>query len=106
METKALADPAVAAVVALLLETDSTHRTLTAEEIDALTAHFRERWHMSEPGTSLSPEAARAIVDRLEPTERVGVLRRMRELLFDRGHLARREARIMERVARVLGLEP
>ena len=106
MEGKAFADPAVAAVVALLMETDSTHRTLSPEEIDALTAHFRERWHLTEPGASLSPEAARKIVAALEPTERIGVLRRMRELIFDAGHLARREARIMARVAQVLGLEP
>ena len=106
IEGKALADPAVAAVVALLLETDTTRRTLSPEEIEALTAHFRTRWHLSEPGASLSPEAARKIVEALEPTERVGVLRRMREQIFDEGHLARREARIMERVAQVLGLEP
>ena len=106
MEGRALADPAVAAVVALLLETDTTHRTLSPEEIEALAGHFRSRLHLSEAGASLSPEAARKIVEALEPTERVGVLRRMRELIFDEGHLARREARIMERVAQVLGLEP
>ena len=106
MEGRAFADPAVAAVVALLLETDTTHRTLSPEEIEALAGHFRSRLHLSEAGASLSPEAARKIVEALEPTERVGVLRRMRELIFDEGHLARREARIMERVAQVLGLEP
>jgi membrane protein DedA with SNARE-associated domain len=36
-----------------------------AEEIEALTAHFRTRWHLAEPGASLSPEAARDIVEAL-----------------------------------------
>ena len=107
-EAKALSDPAVAAVVALLLETDHSHRAISAEEFEALAAGVRDRWHLvSEPGTApLSPEVAREILKGLEPTERIGVLHRVRTLMFGAGHLARREAKIMERVARVLGLEP
>ena len=108
IEARALSDPAVAAVVALLLETDTTHRHLSSEELETLTAHVRDRWHLvSVPGTgTLSPESARQILHSLEPTERLGVLHRVRTLMFGAGHLARREAKIMERVAQVLGLEP
>jgi membrane protein DedA with SNARE-associated domain/uncharacterized tellurite resistance protein B-like protein len=105
MEARALVDPAVAAVVALLLETEAADRELSAEEIDALTAHFRERLHLAEPGVGLTPEAAREIVTSLAPAEREGVMDQVRRALFDEGDPARREARIMARVAQVLGLD-
>ena len=62
VEEKALIDPAVAAVVALLLETETSHRALSPAEFDALTAHFRDRWHLAQAGASLTPDAARDIV--------------------------------------------
>ena len=105
MEEKALVDPAVAAVVALLLETDPSERALSPEEFDALAAHFRDRWHLAQAGATLTPEAARDIVKSLAPTERIGVMDQFRHTLFGEGVLARREARIMRRVAQVLGLE-
>ena len=105
MEAQALVDPAVAAVVALLLETRADQRVLSPAEFDALTAHFRDRWHLAQAGASLTPETAREIVSSLAPTERVGVMRRVRKAMFGDGHLERREARIMNRVARMLGIE-
>jgi membrane protein DedA with SNARE-associated domain len=104
-EAQALVDPAVAAVVALLLETHTDQRDLSPAEFDALTAHFRDRWHLTQAGASLTPEAARDIVKSLAPTERIGVMRRVRRAMFGDADLARREARIMSRVARVLGIE-
>ena len=105
MEERALIDPAVAAVVALLLETDTPHRALSPAEFEALTEHFRNRWHLAQAGASLTPGAARDIVQALAPTERAGVMDRVRRAMFGEGDLARREARIMQRVAQVLGLE-
>jgi uncharacterized tellurite resistance protein B-like protein len=105
MEAQALVDPAVAAVVALLLETHTDERDLSPEEFDALTAHFRDRWHLAQAGASLTPEAAREIVRSLAPTERIGVMQRVRRVMFGDGDLARREARVMSRVAQVLGIE-
>ena len=105
-EAQAFTDPAVAAVVALLLETESAERALSREELEAMTAHFRERWHLATSGTTLTPDAAREIVRTMAPTERAGTLRRVRHAFFGEKVLARREARIMERVARMLGVEP
>jgi len=105
MEARALVDPAVAAVVALLLETEAADRELSAEELEALTAHFRERLHLAGSGAELAPEAAREIVTSLAPTEREGVMEQFRRTLFVEGDPARREARIMARVAQVLGLD-
>jgi membrane protein DedA with SNARE-associated domain/uncharacterized tellurite resistance protein B-like protein len=105
MEAQALVDPAVAAVVALLLETHTDERDLSPAEFDALTAHFRERWHLDQAGASLTADAAREIVTSLAPTERIGVMQRVRRVMFGDGDLARREARVMSRVAQVLGIE-
>lgn len=105
MESRALVDPAVAAVVALLLETEASHRALSSDEFEALTAHFRDRWHLAEAGASLSPGAAREILQSLAPMEREGVMGQVRRALFGERALARREARIMARVAQVLGLD-
>jgi membrane protein DedA with SNARE-associated domain/uncharacterized tellurite resistance protein B-like protein len=105
MEEKALVDPAVAAVVALLLETEASERALSPAEFDALAAHFRDRWHLAQAGASLTPDAARDIVKSLAPTDRIGVMDQVRRAMFGEGDLARREARIMQRVAQVLGLE-
>ena len=97
MEAQALIDPAVAAVVALLLETRADQRVLSPAEFDALTAHFRDRWHLAQAGASLTPEAARDIVTSLAPTERVGVMRRVRQGNVRRRPPGAREARIMSR---------
>lgn len=105
MEARALVDPAVAAVVALLLETEAADRELSAEEIEALTSHFRERLQLAETGDPLTPEAARQIVTSLAPTDREGVMEQVRRALFNEGDPARREAHVMARVARVLGLD-
>jgi membrane protein DedA with SNARE-associated domain len=104
-EAQVFTDPAVAAVVALLLETESAERALSPEELEAMTAHFRDRWHLAQAGATLTPDAAREIVRTLAPTERAGALRRVRHAFFGEKDLARREARIMERVARMLGVE-
>ena len=106
IEAQVFTDPAVAAVVALLLETESAERALSPQELEAMTAHFRERWHLAKAGATLTPDAAREIVHTMAPTERAGTLRRVRHALFGEKDLARREARIMERVARMLGVEP
>lgn len=105
LEAQALTDPAVAAVVALLLETESAARALSPEELEAMTEYFRDRWHLTHAGATLTPDAAREIVRTLAPTERLGALRRVRLALFGEKDLARREARIMERVATLLGVE-
>ncbi len=105
VEARAMVDPAVAAVVALLLETEASHRALSSDEFEALTAHFRDRWHLAEAGASLPPEAAREFLQSLAPMEREGVMQQVRRALFGERALARREARIMARVARVLGLD-
>lgn len=104
IEARALADPAVAAVVALLLETDAADGPLSPEELEALTAHIRERWHLEGPGVRLSPQAAREIVAGLAPAEREGAMHRVRGMLFEAALSGERDARVMARVAQVLGL--
>ena len=52
-----------------------------------------------------SSRLTQLVTKSLAPTERIGVMAQVRRALFGEGHLERREARIMQRVAQVLGLE-
>lgn len=99
---RALADPAIAAVVALLLETASRDESLTVEELGVIEQHLRSRWHVGG-GLSLDPAAAKEVIARLEPAVREGLIARLRDLAFGDGALRRHETQVMERVARLLG---
>jgi membrane protein DedA with SNARE-associated domain/uncharacterized tellurite resistance protein B-like protein len=101
---RALEDPAVAAVAALLLETASD-QFLTDAELRVLEQHLRARWSVGA-GETLDPAAARELIARLEPAAREGLVSRLRELAFGDGALRRHESHVMERVGRVLGMNP
>ncbi|HEX9894764.1 MAG TPA: VTT domain-containing protein [Gemmatimonadales bacterium] len=100
---RALEDPAVAAVAALLLETVSRDESLTPDELEAIERHLRSRWQVSEGG-GLPADAAREMLARLEPAARAGLVARLRDLAFGDGALERHEAHVMRRVARLLGM--
>lgn len=102
---RALDDPAVAAVAALLLETASREESLTVEELAVLERHLRARWRL-EPDETIDPAVARDLIGRLEPAAREGLVARLRDLAFGDGALKRHEAHVMRRVGRLLGMEP
>ena len=102
---RALDDPAVAAVAALLLETASRDESLTVEELGVLERHLRARWRL-EPDETIDPAVARDLIARLEPAAREGLVARLRDLAFGDGALKRHEAHVMRRVGRLLGMEP
>lgn len=107
LNQRALDDPAAATIAALLLETTLADRTLSAAELEALERHLRASWGLPDAeGTGrVDPAGVSAIVEQLTPAVREGVLRRLRESAFGGGALARHEARIMTRAARLLQLE-
>jgi membrane-associated protein len=100
---RALENPAVAAVAALLLETASRDQSLSVEELEAIESHLRARWHLA-PGAGLDPAVAQQVVQRLEPAARTDLIARLREMAFGDGALQRHETHVMQRVARLLGM--
>ncbi len=98
---RALHDPGAAALAALLLETESG---FSPDEIAALEGHIRAQWQLPD-GKILDLARARETLARLEPAERVGLARRLRDAVFGDGALERHEARVMTRVRLLLGLE-
>lgn len=104
MDLRALDDPAVAAVAALLLETSWTGEDPDRRDLEMLERHLRSAW-----GFGAADAAARAsavsIVEELAPADRVGAARRFRDLAFAEGLHTAHEQHVMERVARVLGLD-
>lgn len=107
VQERALLDPAAAAVAALLLETAQADPALGPEELAALEQHLRSRLLPQPADPSVpSPEAAAAVVRRLEPAARVGLADELRQALFGDGALARHEEHVMARVAALLGLSP
>lgn len=105
LSERALQDPAVAAVAALLLETAQAEPGLQPDELRTLEAHLRSRLLPSHPEEPIpSPGAAIAVVQRLEPSVRIGIAHEIRQLLFGDGALSRHEQHVMERVAGLLGI--
>ncbi len=109
METRAMADPAAAAVAALLLETSRVRSELSEEDLNDLERHLRSRWHLTED-RSIDPTSSQAsvirIIESMEPAARVGLARRLWEQAFSDGVIERHEDHVMERVAQLLGLSP
>jgi membrane protein DedA with SNARE-associated domain len=101
LEQRALVDPAVAALVALLVETEASGGRLSPAEVTGLEQHLRARLHVGPGERMPAPEAARLLA-RLEPAQRAGLADRMREALFGDESLRRHEAHVMERVATLL----
>jgi membrane protein DedA with SNARE-associated domain/uncharacterized tellurite resistance protein B-like protein len=105
LEGRALEDPAVAALAALLIETEASDNRLSAEELGIIEQHLRTRLHYPEgPRGSLTAEEATRLFGRLEPSQRAGLAARIREVIFGDGALRRHETHVMERVAALLGL--
>lgn len=107
LEDRALDDPAAATIAALLLETTLADRTLSPAELEVLEQHLRACWGLpAGPGAApTDPVRVTAIVEQLTPAAREGVLRRLREAAFGDGALARHEAHVMARAARLLRLD-
>jgi membrane protein DedA with SNARE-associated domain len=110
VESRALDDPAAAAVAALLLEMTLESGELTPDELEALERHLRNRWHLSPPGEGEragdAQVLARRLAERLAPAARASLARRLWKLAFaDRG-VSRHEEHVMERAAYLLGLGP
>jgi len=104
MSQRALEDPAVAAVAALLLETERADRALSTEELATLERHLRDRLGLTPVAGVEPPVNAAALIALLEPSARIGVAERVRDLVFGAGGLQRHEAHVMGRVGRLLGL--
>jgi len=104
MSQRALEDPAVAAVAALLLETERADRALSTEELATLERHLRDRLGLTPVAGVEPPVDAAALIALLEPSARIGVAERVRDLVFGEGGLQRHEAHVMGRVGRLLGL--
>ncbi len=108
IEARALDDPGAAAMAALLLEVTRSDRDLTTAELTALERKLRARWHLEPlpPGTERTAEqVSQRIVEALEPSERVGLARRLWEITFSDGGHRRHEERVMQRAAQLLGLD-
>ena len=101
---RALEDPAVAAVAALLLETEKAERALSTEELAWLERHLRDRMGLTPVAGVQPPVDTSALIALLEPAVRIGVAERVRELVFGEGGLQRHEAHVMARIGRLLGL--
>jgi uncharacterized tellurite resistance protein B-like protein len=110
IEARVLADPAAAAVAALLIEMSLRDGTLSASELAALEAHLQSRWHLGSAPPPAAAESAEAVtrdlIERMAPAARLGLARRLRELAFSDGAFRRHEAHVMERAAQLLGLGP
>lgn len=104
LERRGLEDPAVAALVALLVETEASGGNLSAAELGRLEQHLRARLLAPGPGERMPPGDAAALLARLEPAQRIGLAERMREAMFGDEALRRHEAHVMQRVATLLGL--
>ncbi len=104
LEQRALADPAVAALVALLIETEESGGRLSPGELESLEMHLRARLHLPGEGARMSPDEAAKLLARLEPAQRAGLAGRMREAVFGDAALRRHEAHVMGRVATLLDL--
>lgn len=106
LSERALTDPAVAAVAALLLETAHADGVFSVEELRVLEQHLRSRLHLPGGVAQSAPREARAVLERLEPATRAGLAEQFREIAFADEALRRHEHHIMARVALLLGLEP
>jgi membrane protein DedA with SNARE-associated domain/uncharacterized tellurite resistance protein B-like protein len=104
LEPRALADPAVAALVALLVETEASGGRFSSTELQALELHLRARLLVPGQGESMPAAEASRLLARLEPAQRLGLAERIREAMFGDEALRRHEAHVMERVATLLGL--
>ena len=107
MEERAMADPAAAAVAALLLETTRAGSELSDEDLSNLEHHLRIRWHLTEdqPVDRTSSQASVIrIIESMEPAARLGLARRLWEQAFSDRVIEPHEDHVMERVARLLGL--
>jgi membrane protein DedA with SNARE-associated domain/uncharacterized tellurite resistance protein B-like protein len=105
LSERALTDPAVAAVAAVLLETAHADGAFSVEELRVLEQHLRSRLHLPGGVGQAAPGEARAVLERLEPATRAGLAEQVREIAFADEALRRHETQIMARVARLLGLE-
>jgi uncharacterized tellurite resistance protein B-like protein len=101
LEQRARTDPAVAALVALLIETEASGGRLSPAEVAGLEGHLRARLHVG-PGERMPAGEAAGLLARLEPAQRAGLADRIREAVFGDESLRRHEAHVMERVATLL----
>ena len=104
LERRALEDPAVAALVALLIETEASGDRFSPDELEGLERHLRARLLVPGRGEPMASADAAGLLARLEPAQRLGLAERMREAMFGDEALRRHEAHVMERVAVLLGL--
>jgi membrane protein DedA with SNARE-associated domain len=104
LEQRALADPAVAALVALLVETEALGSRFSPAELEGLEQHLRARLLVPGQGEPMPAAEAARLLARLEPAQRLGLAERIREAVFGDEALRRHEAHVMERVAILLGL--
>lgn len=104
LEQRALADPAVAALVALLIETEESGGRFSAGELEGIERHLRARLHMPGQGERMPSGDAAKLLERLEPAQRAGLADRMRDAVFGDESLRRHQAHVMERVAVLLDL--
>lgn len=104
LEQRGRADPAVAAMVALLVETEESGDQFTPGELAALEQHLRARLHLSDGGQRMAPEEAARLLSRLGAAQRAGLAERVREAMFGDESLRRHQQHVMARVAVLLGL--
>lgn len=97
-------DPAVAAMVALLVETEEAGGQLTPDELARLEQHLRARLHLGDGGRQLAPGEAAQLLGRLEVAQRAGLAARVREAMFGDESLRRHQQHVMARVATLLDL--
>lgn len=104
LERRGLADPAVAAMVALLVETEEAGDRFSSEELARLEEHLRVRLHLPKGGQRMQPAEATRLLGRLEATQRAGLAARVREAMFGDDSLRRHRQHVMDRVATLLDL--
>lgn len=104
LEHRIIDDPALAALVGLLVETEEAGDRFSPEELQRLEQHLRSRLLSTEDRGRMDGEEAQRLLSRLGPAQRAGLAGRIREAVFGDEALRRHEQDVMARVAALLGL--
>jgi membrane protein DedA with SNARE-associated domain len=104
-----MADPALRAAAALVLDLASADSTLGEEDRHLVETHLTERWDLSSPGIERATEAelekgAERIKETYSLEERLGVLERMHRAAIRDTGLSRHETWMISRAAALLGV--